>query len=847
MATDWLTTTLKTAPTPAPGGSTATVKNDWLTSNTGNSGTSTYKPNQMASEIKTSTSVTPVAKKSSYFTTVMDTIKNIPGAMGSGLASVGSSLLDVAQMYAERYEKGKTPEPKKITGDLPKPITSLLTTEKVVKPLTPVKELTQKESKDKPTPLAPKSQIFAAISEPIKRWSKEVSPENPNFVEQLAQGAGSMGGYLLLSVATGFGATSLAVIESLSEAGSVYSRNRDKGMSVADASVKADQDLLANIVINYTTNKFGGLFDSGKKTLKKIIGTATAEGTQEAFQQLTSNITTNNPNPLEGVFESLGVGAVIGGGTKLVLPSGEVVQITGEQEKGDGVAIEDAKNIKDISPDQIIGGTVPEVQTNVEVTDETLKTLVKLDSAIANYKGDQGVTVLPSKEVTLSPALRELTDLSSKPEVIAKTQAQVATLPRDEDGKITLYRVGTLRPGDERLVSASVTREAAQAFAELQSVSKEARPLTAFKVNPEDIKVFIGGTEAEVLVQNPVKAEPTPSTEGVTLKSTEELIKHLGEGGFRSPEQIAKLKLDIEQNGIKYPINIIKQEDGSYIISDGNHRLQIAQDLGIKEVPVKEVTENPTPQEPESPTEPPKPAEIVQEKPTESPTLPKTEEPTPGVEPQKDVVAPERGGEGESGVAPNPVSTPGGVKKKSKAYTRVYDRIEEIYREDVDYTSLKITEEAEKAIDFVNTNPEDATRIAKGLQPAPEGYTETAISIAASERAFAAGELKLAAQLESARSLRQTRRGQEIVMEKGRVNQNGAHHYVAEVLKARLEGVVKRGSAIRKLAGETRTKAREAVDIIDSKAKVLKTRIDQSTLAKLQSAQELLNNLTCKI
>lgn len=58
------------------------------------------------------------------------------------------------------------------------------------------------------------------------------------------------------------------------------------------------------------------------------------------------------------------------------------------------------------------------------------------------------------------------------------------------------------------------------------------------------------------------------------------------DGGGRTTEQNQRLKEDIQKNGIKNPIELVQNSDGSYEIENGNHRLQIAQELGIKEVPV---------------------------------------------------------------------------------------------------------------------------------------------------------------------------------------------------------------------------------------------------------------------
>jgi hypothetical protein len=202
-----------------------------------------------------------------------------------------------------------------------------------------------------------------------------------------------------------------------------------------------------------------------------------------------------------------------------------------------------------------------------------------------------------------------------------------------------------------------------------------------------------------------------------------------------------------------------------------------------------------------------------------------------------------------------PVTTPSGEKKPSRAYQRVSARIEESLRADLTYDSLNIAEETAKAISFVEKFPEIAVKVAKGIERAPTGYTETAISIAASEKALADGDIKLFSRLEAARSLRQTRRGQEIVMERGRVDENSTHHFVSEVLKARLDAVAKTNRLIfattqlarRVSGGKFVSRSQEAVGIIDKKAKDLQRKVNKETLSKLESAQDILNRLTCKV
>ena len=68
---------------------------------------------------------------------------------------------------------------------------------------------------------------------------------------------------------------------------------------------------------------------------------------------------------------------------------------------------------------------------------------------------------------------------------------------------------------------------------------------------------------------------------------TEEVLKLKTDGGYRDKQQMESLRKDIQENGIKNPIELFKNKDGSIEIENGNHRLQIAKELGIEEVPVK--------------------------------------------------------------------------------------------------------------------------------------------------------------------------------------------------------------------------------------------------------------------
>ena len=67
----------------------------------------------------------------------------------------------------------------------------------------------------------------------------------------------------------------------------------------------------------------------------------------------------------------------------------------------------------------------------------------------------------------------------------------------------------------------------------------------------------------------------------------EEILPLQTSGGYRTQSEMANLKEDIAKNGIQNPIELAKRNDGTIEIENGNHRLMIAKELGLKEVPIK--------------------------------------------------------------------------------------------------------------------------------------------------------------------------------------------------------------------------------------------------------------------
>lgn len=64
------------------------------------------------------------------------------------------------------------------------------------------------------------------------------------------------------------------------------------------------------------------------------------------------------------------------------------------------------------------------------------------------------------------------------------------------------------------------------------------------------------------------------------------LLNAKKKGGYRTIEQVQNLTDNIKANGISSPIELVRDSNGNIVIENGNHRLEIAQNLGLEEVPV---------------------------------------------------------------------------------------------------------------------------------------------------------------------------------------------------------------------------------------------------------------------
>ncbi len=199
-----------------------------------------------------------------------------------------------------------------------------------------------------------------AVGRYLKKLSGEVMPQDPNFAEHLASGAGSMALFmapagavakgLSLIPATARIAVSLApaiqtgvstVLESATEAGGVYQDLIDKGVSRQRAGEAAFKDFWTNAIVIGLTNRLG-VFSDKMQGLKKALASAPLEGIQEGAQDILSELSRAQAEDRapkidwEQVAQSAGVGAVIGGGAGALpgaaagAPQSNLTQVLGE-------------------------------------------------------------------------------------------------------------------------------------------------------------------------------------------------------------------------------------------------------------------------------------------------------------------------------------------------------------------------------------------------------------------------------------------------------------------------------------------------------------------------------------
>lgn len=151
-----------------------------------------------------------------------------------------------------------------------------------------------------------------------------------------------------------------------------------------------------------------------------------------------------------------------------------------------------------------------------------------------------------------------------------------------EEGKVTIYSSYPIENG----VFISTSKVQAEEYA-----GGPGNKVYSKKVPLQEV-AWINGDEGQYAKVNNIANNLETLYNNIGLEKIknipiQDILPLRNGGGIRNTQQINNLKKDIKENGIKNPIELVRNNDGSIEIENGNHRLLIAEELGLKEVPIK--------------------------------------------------------------------------------------------------------------------------------------------------------------------------------------------------------------------------------------------------------------------
>jgi hypothetical protein len=205
----------------------------------------------------------------------------------------------------------------------------------------------------------------------------------------------------------------------------------------------------------------------------------------------------------------------------------------------------------------------------------------------------------------------------------------------------------------------------------------------------------------------------------------------------------------------------------------------------------------------------------------------------------------------EGGVTP--VVEPKVAEKKKNLQSRVYERLKEehpnILTDDASREAIVLKEEAKKAVDLIEKDKQRAYEIAMN-QDGDKDYLSASVNIALADQALAEGNNALFNKLTRARSFAQTRRGQEIVAEKGSIEDNSVAKYVKDLLAERMLKVGNDLSSPTQKAKQKiskKTSSKVAMEKIETDVKKVEKEFKKySKELDIKEAQALIDSLVCK-
>ncbi len=176
--------------------------------------------------------------------------------------------------------------------------------------------------------------------------------------------------------------------------------------------------------------------------------------------------------------------------------------------------------------------------------------------------------------------------------------------------------------------------------------------------------------------------------------------------------------------------------------------------------------------------------------------------------------------------------------------SRVLERLQSEYPDlegEANAERIRLQENLDAAVDLVIKDKQLAFDIAMGRVQDPN-VLQTSASIALFEKALEEGNMELAGQLAVRRSLDQTRRGQELVAERGSVSDNSISKYVKLLIASRLDNLGKRYTF--DVKGKKLSQKGKAQEILKAETNKLENKIKTKKLTN-KEAFALLDKLAC--
>lgn len=161
------------------------------------------------------------------------------------------------------------------------------------------------------------------------------------------------------------------------------------------------------------------------------------------------------------------------------------------------------------------------------------------------------------------------------------------------------------------------------------------------------------------------------------------------------------------------------------------------------------------------------------------------------------------------------------------------------------YNEMNLEDNANKAIDFITNNPEEAIAVSLGMLNPPQGVTANAIGLGTMLKARDEGNFNLYRDIATSVTLRSTRLGQEIVSLRGQMNDDSPENFVRRVIDARMKNISRSLLTDAEIKGRSLSDTKKKVtEKIEQETVKLKKKLSKDQI-KVRLAQDIIDAMRC--